>query len=553
VSSRSETLPAAGIVRASVELTRFPWIRPLVTAYSQDFPSVASLYAGDPADPAAWRDAIARVRAAPRDRETLAAVVGRQLAARQAPPEAVAGAARLGDEATVAVVTGQQAGAFGGPLYTLLKAVTAIQLARRVTDAHGAPAVPVFWVDADDHDWDEVRTARVLDAGFALHDVTLPAPEGAGARPVGTLVIDERVEDAVAALERHLAPTEFTAELLAALRRCYRAGATVSAAFAAWLEHLLGRHGLVVFDASDAAAKPLVAPLFARELEKACQTAHLASEAGKAMAALGHQPQVTPGEDAVALFYIDEAGRHPIRRHDGQLLIGHQTRPAAEVREEAATHPERFSPNVLLRPLVQDRLFPTVCYVGGPSELAYQGQLKDVYREFGVEVPLLYSRATATLLDSGGLRFLERYDVPFEALHAQDESALNRLLENQLPPGLDAALEETDRQVAERARVLRAAVVPLDPTLGGAVDTTLDRMRDTLKTLHTKIIHASKRKDETLRRQFTRTRTLAFPGGHPQERVLSVAFFVNRYGGSLCDALIDALPLDTDRHYILRL
>jgi uncharacterized protein YllA (UPF0747 family) len=143
--------------------------------------------------------------------------------------------------------------------------------------------------------------------------------------------------------------------------------------------------------------------------------------------------------------------------------------------------------------------------------------------------------------------------VPFEALHAQDESALNRLLENQLPPGLDAALEETRRQMAERADVMRQAVVPLDPTLGGVVDTTLERMRDTLETLHTKIIHASKRKDETLRRQFTRTRTLAFPGGHPQERVLSVAFFVNRYGRSLCDAQIDALPLDTDRHYNLRL
>ena len=540
-------------MRAAIELTRFPWIRPLVTAYGQDFPSVATLYAGDPADPAAWRETIARVQRAPRERAALAAILDRQLASRDAPPEARASAARLDDADTVAIVTGQQAGAFGGPLYTLLKAVTAVQLARRITDEYGVAAVPVFWVDSEDHDWDEVKTARVLDHAFELRDVSLPDADGAGTHPVATLRLDARVGDAVAALGAHLPPTEFTAEVLSALRRCYRPGMTVSGAFAGWIDHLLGRHGLVVFDAADPAAKPLVTPLFTQELDQPCRTAKLATEAGEAMAALGHQPQVTPSEDAVALFYLDASGRHAIRKQDGRYLVGDRSRTAEEMREEAAAHPERFSPNVLLRPLVQDRLFPTVCYVAGPSELAYQGQLRGIYREFGVEFPMLYSRATATLLDSGALRFLERYDVPFEALHAQDESALNRLLERQLPPTVEQALEDTDQRMAERARAMKDAVVTIDPTLGGAVDTTLERMRDTLKTLHAKIIQATKRKDETLRRQFTRTRTLAFPSGHPQERVLSVTFFVNRYGAALCDALLDGLPLDTDKHYILRL
>ncbi len=293
--------------------------------------------------------------------------------------------------------------------------------------------------------------------------------------------------------------------------------------------------------------------LFAQELTEPCRTARLAREAGEAMSRLGHAPQVEAAEDAVALFYLDEHGRRSIKRRDPDFQIGDAVHAATDLRREAAAHPDRFSPNVLLRPLVQDRIFPTVCYVGGPSELAYQAQLGGVYRWFGVEAPLLYSRATATLLDSAAVRFLEKHHLPLEALHAQDESALNHLLESLLPADVEQAFEETDRQITERGRALRQVVTQVDSTLAGAVDTTADRMRDALKSLNAKLIHATKRKDETLRRQFQRTRALAFPGGHAQERTLSLPFFLNRYGLTLGERLLESVPLETDKHYILTL
>jgi bacillithiol biosynthesis cysteine-adding enzyme BshC len=553
VSGPSDAVDVAGAVRAAIDVRRFPWIRPLVSAYATDYRSVASLFAGNPSDPSAWRETIGRVQRATRDRARLASLLERQLSRRGAPPPARQAAAQLGEAATVAVVTGQQAGLFGGPLYTLLKAVTALQLAQRVRSEHGTPAVAVFWVDAEDHDWEEVQTAKVLDGNVALRAITLGDVEGAGTQPISTLVLDEGIDGALTSLEASLAQTEFTPALLAQLRRHYRAGAGMASAFAGWLDDLLGRHGLVVFESADQAAKPLVADLFAQELESPCRTADLARTAGDALAALGHEPQVEPAEDAVALFYLDEQGRHAIRSADGHFVVGETKRPADDLRAEAGAHPERFSPNVLLRPVVQDRLFPTVCYVAGPSELAYQAQLGGIYQDFGVEAPLLYPRSTATLLDSAAARFLDRYRLPLEALHVQDESALNKLLEDQLPPTVERTLEETEREMAERSRRLKEAVVPLDPTLTGAVDTTIERIRETLKTLHSKIIHATKRKDETVRRQFNRSRALAFPGGHPQERVLSVVFFANRYGPALCDRLIEVLPLDTGKHYVVTL
>jgi bacillithiol biosynthesis cysteine-adding enzyme BshC len=546
-----ETTLSPGLVRRAIDFRRCPWVRPLVSAYADQFDSVRSLFVGNPAEHAAWADTIARVQPAARHRDLVSRVLAGQLERRGAPDAARQAVLTLRDPATVAIVTGQQAGAFGGPLYTLLKAVTAIQLARHIRDAHGVPVVPIFWVDAEDHDWKEISAATVLDAELRPVEVTLKPPHGAGTHPVGSLTLDASIDEAITGMESSLARTEFTADLVAALRRRYRAGAPVGTAFAEWIEDLLAGHGLVVFEANDPAVKPALSEIWRTEIAAPTRSSALVRQAGAAMARVGHPPQVDPAEDSVNLFYMDAAGRRPIKVRDGQLAIGDSVRSVADLAAEAATHPERFSPNVVLRPVVQDHLFPTICYVAGPSELAYQAQLREVYEMFGVETPLLVSRASATVLDSASIRFLERHDVAFESLQAQDESVLNQLLERQLPPSIDRLIQDTEGHVSAKARELRDAVAQIDPTLTGAVDTTGDRIRETLKNLHNKIVQASKKKDETLRRQFTRARDLAFPNGDPQERSISIVFFINRYGPAFVDRLIDELPRAANCHYLL--
>jgi bacillithiol biosynthesis cysteine-adding enzyme BshC len=551
VSDATPSPAAGGAVREAVDLGRLPWIRPLVRDYSINFGSVARLFAGNPSDPAAWRDAIARVQRSRRRAPDVAALLTAQIEARGGPAESREAAARLADASTVAILTGQQAGIFGGPLYTLLKAVTTIQLARRVEREHGVPVVPVFWVDGDDHDWEEVRSAAILDADFDLRSLSLDHLPGAGTHPVSSLALDARVETLIETLGQALPASTFTQDVLAAIRRHYCNGRSLPAAFAGWLEELLGRQGLVVYEASDPVGRGLVRDVLAGELAAPGRTAALARAEGEVMRDLGHAPQVEPTDDNVALFYVDAQGRQPIVRIDGGLKVGPAMTPREALQAEALARPERFSPNVLLRPIVQDSLFPTICYVAGPSELAYHAQLGRVYEAFDVPRPLLYSRGSATLLDSGASKFLERSQLPFEQLAAQDESALNRLLRSQLPPGLDEALDDLDRLVVERLDALRPAIVAVDPTLAGALDTTGQKARDTLKTLQGKIVQASKRKDETLRRQFVRARALSFPGGVPQERRLSTVFFVNRYGLGLGERLLEVMPEDTHWHYLV--
>lgn len=531
-----------------IDLGRFSWATPLARDYCHAYERLRAFYAGPPDDDASWRAALEARRGSRLDTTGVATIVTTQLERRGAPDPARAAAAKLGNEATVAIVTGQQAGLFGGPLFTLFKALTAIALARHVTSTYGVEAVPVFWIDAEDHDVDEVRACSVLDKDLQLRSIAIDLPDTG--QPVSSLRLPDTTAAALQALREALAPTEFTDPLFDTLTAVYASGQSMVGAFASWLDATLGRHGLVVFDGSDPAAKPLVQRVFNLEVSSAGETSRLAAAAGAQLAAEGYHAQVSPSEDAVALFELN-GGRRPIKQRDGGFALGEAITTPDELLARIRDHPEGFSPNVLLRPIVQDTLFPTVAYVTGPNELAYLGQLRTTYGRFGVPMPLLYPRLTATLLDRASMKFLQRQSLELEALQAQDDSLLNRLISAQLPPEVDAALTAAEGQVADTLDAIAALVPAVDPTLAGATRTTRERMQRDLRTLRNKIVQAAKRRDDTLRRQFTRARAQAFPDGNPQERAVGFVYFLNRYGPGLVDQLLDQLPLDVGQHWVV--
>jgi bacillithiol biosynthesis cysteine-adding enzyme BshC len=306
----------------------------------------------------------------------------------------------------------------------------------------------------------------------------------------------------------------------------------------------------VVFDSSDAAAKPLAAGVFAHEIAHPGEAARLAADAGAALAARGYHAQVTPLAGTVSLFHMN-AGREPIRITADGFQVGSVTQSRAALLERAQRNPAEFSPNVLLRPIVQDTLFPTACYVAGPSELAYLGQLRRVYDAFNVPMPLVQQRATATIVDSNAMRFLAKHDIALEALRAQDEAALNELLIAQLPTSVEVAIQVAGDTIGQRLDALAREVPRIDATLEGAARSTMSRMQDDLKKLHAKIVQAAKRKDETLRRQFHHARAQAFPLGQSQERAIGFVTFLNKYGPGLVDRLLEAIPPEMGRHWVI--
>lgn len=536
--------------RSALDIRGFPGIRRLAADYADSFDSLAPFFAGDPRDPRAWNDAIARTRAYDRARETVSAVLARQQERRGAPAEARRAATLLARPETVAVVTGQQAGLFGGPLYTLLKALDAVNTAARLSREHSVDAVAVFWVEGEDHDWDEAGSCPVLDSNLELRTISLPRPSGAGTMPVATLVLDESIEGTLAELGGVLPATEFTQALLSDLAAVYTPGTGMAEAFARWLEKTLGGRGLIVFDASDPASKPPLREVFARELKDPGRSARLAREAGDRLVALGYHAQFAPHRDSAGLFRLD-GGRQAIRPEDDSFVVAGSPVERQVLIEAARNEPERFSPNVLLRPVAQDTLFPTVAYVAGPNELAYLAQLRGVYERFGVPMPLVSLRTSLTILDSASARFLSRYGLPLTSLASDSEAWLNEMLERQLPAPVEGAYREARDSLEAKMETLIAALPQVDPTLQGAGRTTLGRMRHDLETLHAKIINAAKRRDETLRRQFRHARALAFPGGHPQERAVHWVYFLNQYGDVLVDRLSSETETGSGRHLVV--
>jgi bacillithiol biosynthesis cysteine-adding enzyme BshC len=538
-----------GSTRIPVDVRRFPWIRKLAADYVYDFDAVAPFFSGDPSDRTVWAQTIARVQSHPREHQQIAAIVHAQQRRRGAAALAIDAGQRLADPRAVAVVTGQQAGLFGGPLFTLLKAITALKLAEQVSRERQVTAVAVFWIEAEDHDWDEVRSCTVFDESLAPRRISLPAAV-ADATPVARVRLDASIAAALDELERVLAPTEFRAPLLADLRSVYSPGASMVDGFARWLERLLAERGLIVYDASDPAAKPLASRVFTGELSAPGETMKRAARAGADLVARGYHSQAHGPEDGVALFRLDEA-RRAIRQQDGHFVVGEDSYQTAALVQEATEHPAAFSPSVLLRPIVQDTIFPTICYIAGPNELAYLGQLRGVYDRFRLPMPLMYPRATATLLDSAAVRFLQKYDVPLEALQPQDEKALNTLLEAQIPPSVEESFTSASQAIEAGMTRVAGALPSLDPTLEGAARSTLGRMQHDLHALHGKMIQAAKRRDDTLRRQYMRTQALAFPDGQPQERAIGLVSFLNMYGPALVDRLHEDLPIDLGCHWIV--
>src|SRR5688572_33196920 len=227
----------------AVDIRTFPWIRRLAADYAFAFANVAPFYAGDPAIAAAWADTISRSRGLQRHPAEIARVIAAQQERRGAPAAAREAGATLADPATRVIITGQQAGLFGGPLFTLLKAITTMKLAAQVSKEHRVAVVPVFWIDAEDHDWPEVSGCTVLDSEFAPATVRLEDLPGAGSLPIARLSLNDRIHAALDQLNTDLPDTEFKTELMAALRQAYTPGRSMAAAFGVWLEHVLGPHG----------------------------------------------------------------------------------------------------------------------------------------------------------------------------------------------------------------------------------------------------------------------------------------------------------------------
>jgi bacillithiol synthase len=455
-------------------------------------------------------------------------------------------------EGAVAVVTGQQAGLFGGPAYTFYKALTAIRL---VSELHqrGVEAVPVFWIASEDHDLAEVSRCDWL-TSRGLERLNWPGDtaEWEG-QSVGRVLLGDAITKisglAAESLEGPLAD-----QLEQFIQTAYRPSETFAGAFAKLLREITGRFGLILLDPLDERLHRLAVPLVRRtaELQNTITPALIARS--KRLEQAGFHAQVKVTESTTLLFGTENRRRTSIRQKSDEFILGEAHLSPAALQEKIAHDPLSFSPNALLRPVVQDTLLPTVAYVAGPAEVAYFAQSQVIYERLGVAMPVIVPRASFTLLEPHVARLLDRYKIRVKDHVLRGGQILRKQIEtNSLPKALDERFLLSAAELEKLLASLRKPIHKLDPTLTGAAETAARKMTFQLEKLRGKVARARDFKDGVLSRHERIIRESLFPEAHLQERELSLLPFLAKHGIDLLDTLARHAGVGAPAHQIVHL
>ncbi len=452
--------------------------------------------------------------------------------------------ARLRAPGALAVTTGQQPGLFTGPLYTLHKALSAAALARVLQRRWSRPVVPVFWAAADDHDFAEASQASWIGPDGTVVTAALPPrPPEAPLTPMYREPLGPGLGPALDQLAEGLAPSEFRDATLEWLHRHYRADATVAGAYAGALAELLAPAGVVVLDSAHPAVKRAAAPLLLRALAEAAELDGELDRHAEAMGITSRTSGVAVGDGASLVLLEAAQGRDRLVAYDG----GFTTRRSRErlslddAARIAQTEPTRLSPNVLLRPVVESALLPTVAYLAGPGELRYLGLTGPVYRRLEVTRQRPIPRWSGLLVEPKVDRVLEKFGITLEELLEPGGALEVRLVRSRLPPEATEALAGLRGAVEAGYEALGRSAERIDPTLARPVQNARNQALAGAQEIEKKLVQHLKKRQDTELGQIARARAAVLPNGKPQERVLTAAPFLARHGPTLVEALTDAI------------
>jgi len=464
----------------------------------------------------------------------------------------------LAREDCVAVVTGQQAGLFTGPLYTIYKACTTLRLTQKLRDS-GSRAVPVFWMEVDDHDLAEVTRCTLLTGTSAARVVDYrqqlfgKVPESN--RSVGSIKFPEAIELVLSDYAASLPGLTWKNEIRAELESACRPSLTFSESFGRLMSRIFRGYGLVLFDCHDPAAKRLAMPVFRVAVERSARIHDCLTERGQALEAAGYHVQVSILENSTALFLQDNGERKALVRQAGcfGFKSGDERFSVADLLDVLNVSPERFSPNVLLRPLVQDHLFPTVAYIGGPAEVAYFAQIEPIYRLFGRPMPAIWPRASFTLLEPEISDAMDRYGITLSDCFQGKGRLTERILSATSRSSATGILTNLQQYLDRSMEELRPQVTTTDASLGPALDTVGRKLRHHLEGLRARFVQYEASRNGALPDTVDALLNNCYPNSNLQERSIGPYYFLSRHGPALLNVLYPLVEVEHFSHRVVRM
>ena len=456
----------------------------------------------------------------------------------------------------LAVVSGQQAGLFTGPLYTIYKSLSAVKLAGCLR-TRNTKTVPVFWIASEDHDFAEVAKAEFISRECQLDKVEVSSSLHRENQPVGTVVLDDSIKSALDDFFAQLPNSEFAADIKKLLQDGWQSGRSYSDAFATMMTSLLGRFGMIFLDPLDSELKKLAAPLYADAAQRAPEIATAVEERSHELEAAGYHAQVMASANSFPLFLHDDKGaRHAVTRQENGKYKAkdcEEEYSAQELSELANRSPERFSPNVTLRAVVQDFLLPTIAYYGGAAEIAYFAQTAEVYRVLGRPVTPILPRSSLTMVERHAGRVMERYGLTLADFFEGLENVMKRVVEEHLGADTANLFTESEQRVNSELDRLRRELATVDPTLATALDTGRKKINYQLEGLRTRFVRAQLARDEAIQRQLQRAFDQLYPHKDLQERHINITSLLARHGTYVMEWIYNAVNIGSNEHQVVYL
>ncbi|CUU04416.1 bacillithiol biosynthesis cysteine-adding enzyme BshC [Candidatus Thermokryptus mobilis] len=460
-------------------------------------------------------------------------------------------------ENTLAVVTGQQVGLFTGPVYTIYKIISAIKLSSALAEKFPEyNFVPVFYLEGEDHDFFEANNAKIFNSNNELVKIEF-IPEHIPKEnygPVGALKFDKKIKDVLNKIESELQDSEFKSEIMNLLRYAYDEGVNFTEAFVRFCSELFKDFGLIFLDPSDPELKQLLLPIFRKEIEEHPKLAGLIIDVSAELERKYHA-QVKPRP--LNLFLIYKDGRFPIEpdEQEGMFkLKGIRFKfSKGELINILETNPQLLSPNVVLRPICQDTLLPTVAYVAGPSEIAYFAQFKPAYDYFNIQMPVIFPRISATLIEPKVKKILDKYQIDIREVYTDFQSLAKKIILSNSEVDIQGFFDSVKSQFELLLEGIKSFVSGIDPSLSDAVTNSSGKILYHINSIYEKALSASQRKNEIANQQIQKLKLNLLPEDELQERVLNITYFLNKYSFGLISKLFDELEIFEFNHQFVYL
>ena len=456
----------------------------------------------------------------------------------------------------IAVVSGQQAGLFTGPLYTIYKAISAVKLAGCLRQRN-TKAVPVFWIAAEDHDFAEVAKAEIIGRDCQLKHVEVSTDLHREGQPVGLVTLDHSINLVICQLFELLPNSEFAADMKALVKNAWQPGRGFVESFATMMTSLLGQYGLIFLDPLDPELKRLASPLYSEAARRAPEIATALEQRSKELESAGYHAQVLATANSFPLFLHDDDGkRHAVTRvENGNYRAKDidEEHTAEELAAMALQKPERFSPNVTLRAVVQDYLLPTIAYYGGAAEIAYFAQTAEVYRVLERPATPILARSSKTMIERHTGRVMEKYGLSLMDFFEGLDPVMTRVVEEHLSADTAKMFANAEENMNRELDRLRQELESVDPTLASALDTGRKKINYQLDGLRTRFVRTQMTRDEAAHRQLQRAFDQLYPNKDLQERHINITSLLARHGTYVIEWIYNAINLGSNEHQIVYL